>query len=308
MDVHSAARSLSAKRVAPTSRPLEDVPYIDQFRSGEPGPAGDVAELFHENTKYTDELERKLTASSARLSADEFRWLQSQINPTYRHGPLRSLPDPADSLDRSLSRALRERASHRAFADAPLRAETLSTLLAHACGTSRTEKLAFDGLEDVRQRFRTYPSGGALYPVEVYLAIRNCADVDPGVYHYDHREHGLRLLDPAGESFDRTLSKTVMSPKSVVDVTEAGAMIVLTGAFWRSKAKYGPRGYRFVLQESGHVAQNLQLVGTALGLGSVPLGSFHDRRLNELLGLDGVTEAALYSLVFGPRTDGERDA
>lgn len=308
MDVITAARSLSTKVVSPTTRQLEEAPYFDQFRSGGGDASGDVAALFHENTKYTAEFERKLSASSARLSGEEFRLLQSTINPTYRTEASIALPPPAGSIDRSLSRALLERASARTFVDNPLRVQSLSTLLAYACGTARSVEREFEQLDEtVNQQFRTYPSGGALYPVEVYLLVRNCTEIDSGVYHYDHREHRLRLLESADDSFDRVLSRTVMSPKSVVDVTRAGMMIVLTGAFWRSKAKYGPRGYRFVLQESGHVAQNLQLVADALGLGSVPLGSFHDDRLNGLLGLDGVTEAALYSLVVGHRADGGRD-
>ena len=69
--------------------------------------------------------------------------------------------------------------------------------------------------------------------------------------------------------------------------------------FWRTRFKYGLRGYRFALIEAGHVAQNLLLTATALRLGSVPLGGLFDRRIDELLDLDGVNESVLYAVSVG---------
>jgi SagB-type dehydrogenase family enzyme len=79
----------------------------------------------------------------------------------------------------------------------------------------------------------------------------------------------------------------------------AAAVIVVSAVFWRSRFKYGLRGYRFVLLEAGHVAQNILLAAAALGLAAVPLGGFYDRRVDELLGVNGVDESALYLLCVG---------
>jgi SagB-type dehydrogenase family enzyme len=70
--------------------------------------------------------------------------------------------------------------------------------------------------------------------------------------------------------------------------------------FWRTRFKYGQRGYRFTLLEAGHVGQNLVLAATALGLGSVAVGGFFDCRVEELLSVDGVNESALYAVAVGP--------
>jgi SagB-type dehydrogenase family enzyme len=80
---------------------------------------------------------------------------------------------------------------------------------------------------------------------------------------------------------------------------EAAAIVAIVAVFWRSRFKYGLRGYRFALLEAGHVAQNLLLACTAADLPAVPLGGFFDARLNRLIDLNGVDEAAVYAVALG---------
>jgi SagB-type dehydrogenase family enzyme len=82
------------------------------------------------------------------------------------------------------------------------------------------------------------------------------------------------------------------------------ALVVVTAVFWRTRCKYGLRGYRFALLEAGHVMQNAVLAATAFGLASVPLAGFFDARLDELLSLDGVEQSTLYALAIGREGDG----
>jgi nitroreductase len=72
-----------------------------------------------------------------------------------------------------------------------------------------------------------------------------------------------------------------------------------------SRFKYGLRGYRFVLLEAGHLAQNVLLVCEGLRLAAVPIGGFYDRPLDDLLGADGVNESILYAVCLGRRPIGE---
>jgi SagB-type dehydrogenase family enzyme len=69
--------------------------------------------------------------------------------------------------------------------------------------------------------------------------------------------------------------------------------------FERSTFKYGERGYRFVLLEAGHVAQNLSLTACALGMGCVNIGGFFDRKVDELLELDGLHQSTIYMAGVG---------
>ena len=59
------------------------------------------------------------------------------------------------------------------------------------------------------------------------------------------------------------------------------------------------RGWSVAVLEAGHVAQNVVLAATVLGLTVLPLGGFYDRRLDALVGADGLAEASLYALVLG---------
>jgi Nitroreductase family len=75
--------------------------------------------------------------------------------------------------------------------------------------------------------------------------------------------------------------------------------ILLIAQLARVQAKYGERGYRFLLQESGHIAQNASLISTALGLTAVGIGGFLDDVMNSLIGVDGKQEVALYAILIG---------
>jgi SagB-type dehydrogenase family enzyme len=82
----------------------------------------------------------------------------------------------------------------------------------------------------------------------------------------------------------------------LADVT--AALLLLTGVFWRSRFKYGARGYRFTLLEAGHVIQNALLAAADLDLAALPLGGFHDVLLDRMVGVDGLDEATLHAVVL----------
>jgi nitroreductase len=81
-------------------------------------------------------------------------------------------------------------------------------------------------------------------------------------------------------------------------LSEAAAVIVLTGISAKSRLKYGERGYRFTLLEAGHIAQNALLTASALMLDACPFGGFIDD-LDRLLGIDGLDEVSLYLVAVG---------
>ncbi len=142
-------------------------------------------------------------------------------------------------------------------------------------------------------RLRSVPSGGALYPLDLYVAAPAVSGLEERLHHFDPLRSCLEVLGRADRS---QLGALTPYPELVAT---ASAVVFVTATFWRSRFKYGQRGYRFALLESGHVAQNVLLTATALGLASVPLGGFFDRQVNELLGVDGLHEAALYVIPVG---------
>lgn len=88
-------------------------------------------------------------------------------------------------------------------------------------------------------------------------------------------------------------------------IDDAGFLVLLTASFLRNRVKYGERGYRYVLQEAGHLAQNIYIVSESLGLGAVAVGGFYDDEVNDILSLDGVEEAVVYAVVVGSSDDCE---
>jgi len=142
---------------------------------------------------------------------------------------------------------------------------------------------------------RPVPSGGALYPLELYVLALAVAGASPAVFHYDPFRHRLAFL----ERLDRELVASTLVDAALAE--PAAAMLVVTAMFWRTRFKYGRRGYRFALLEAGHVVQNVLLAAAGLQLPALPIGGFYDRRLDMVVGADGLDEASLYAVVLGGR-------
>src|SRR5581483_8694883 len=142
---------------------------------------------------------------------------------------------------------------------------------------------------------RPVPSGGALYPLELYVLALSVDGLEPGAYHYHPFRHRLERLGGA----DRRTAGAALVDPSLAD--RAAALLVVTAMFWRSRFKYGLRGYRFALLEAGHLVQNAVLAAAALAVPALPLGGFYDRRLDALVGADGLDEATVYALLLGGR-------
>jgi len=194
------------------------------------------------------------------------------------------------SNDSPLLQLLAARRSCREYQSKPISLTGLSSLMACAYGITRKGKVA----NVTNGYFRTVPSAGGLFPLEIYLLARNVEQVPAGIYHYNVRGHSLELLR-AGGSFSELDKALIFAPI----ISDASLIFFLTAVFSRSQKKYGPRGYRYILLEAGHVAQNLCLSATEQGLGSLCMGGYFDGRLNRFLGFDGVSEAVVYSLAVG---------
>jgi SagB-type dehydrogenase family enzyme len=256
------------------------------------GPDGprldDPAENYHEASKVYARLVAAQLPGVALLHAR--RDLQVTAQRSVRRNPevdWHELPRPRVP-GASFRDVLASRRSAREFGREPLGLAQLSTLLHCAYGVTH----AGDG----EQRFRAAPSGGALYPLELYVAATAVAELAPGVYHYDP------LRGRIGEIGGEERLTALKSASAYPAITSACAIVVFVAAvFARTRFKYALRGYRFALLEAGHVVQNLLLAATALDLASVPLGGYYDRAVDNALELDGVNEATVYAACIGSR-------
>jgi SagB-type dehydrogenase family enzyme len=189
------------------------------------------------------------------------------------------LPTPARSGVVSLEEVLSQRRATREFIPGPLSERQLSQLLWAAQGITGSEG------------YRTAPSAGALYPLEIYVVL------PAGFYHYDPARHRLDRI--SAEDLRPALCRAALEQQAV---REAEAVFVITAVYERTAQKYGTaRGSRYVHLEAGHAAQNLLLEAVALGLGAVSMGAFHDAEVQKALSLSRNHEPLYLIPVGKPR-------
>ena len=178
------------------------------------------------------------------------------------------LPEPRTKSGVSVEEALNTRRSIRDYTDQPLTLADVGQIL-----------WAAQGVTDNRG-YRTAPSAGGLYPLEVYIVAGSVTGIEPGVYHYQPDGHALA---PAGTGDRRAaLQAAAVNQASVGD---APATIVIAAVSSRTTAKYGERGIRYVAMEAGHAAENIYLQAEALDLATVVIGAFDDDDVRGVIGL-----------------------
>ncbi|HEX6724434.1 MAG TPA: SagB/ThcOx family dehydrogenase [Gaiella sp.] len=274
----------------PTHEPhhAEIVPTIRMasVTAADSPPEPDATEDYHEASRIYARITDPHVVGAARLERSlEMRITASRSVKRYPQQPFVSLPR-ADLGSATLAHAVAARRSRRSFAARPLDLGLLATLLGTGYGVTGT-------VEGTSQALRTVPSGGALYPLELYVVSHRVEGLELALYHYDPLRHGLELLAPLDAPIGGELS-----PYGT-PLADSAAVVAMTAMFWRSRFKYGARAYRFALMEAGHVAQNLLLAAVALDLDAVPLGGFYDRNVDACLGVDGIFEATLYLVPVG---------
>jgi SagB-type dehydrogenase family enzyme len=249
----------------------------------------DPAETYHEASKLYRSMVARQVAGSSRLSVTpELQLSATRAVRRNLHRRVLVLPPPL-APETTLVKALAERRSERRFGSGRIAIRELATVLHAGYGVTRPAR------GDELQPLRTVPSGGALYPLEVYAVLARVDDAEPGLYHLDPLRPALEV-QLLGASPSAVLEEASVYPEVVAG---CAATLLVSGMFWRSRFKYGLRGYRFTLLEAGHLVQNVLLMCAALGLAAVPLGGFYDRQVDDLLGADGVNESVLYAVCLG---------
>ncbi len=161
------------------------------------------------------------------------------------------LPQPSKSGGMAVTEALATRRSLRTFADRPLTPAEISQLL-----------WAAQGVTDDKGH-RTAPSANAQYYLRIYLASAD------GFFEYVPSGHRLKKLQAQDV-------RAKLSAQSAVKT--APFVLVIAGEFERAGEKYGAeKGAKVVNLEAGHVAENVLLQATALGLGAVPVAGFEPK-------------------------------
>lgn len=191
------------------------------------------------------------------------------------------LPAPRADSTVSLEHTLQQRRSVREFSSQAISLTDLSQLLWAAQGITHG------------YGFRTAPSAGALYPLELYVVAGNVDGLTGGVYRFHTKEH--QLIKHLDSDLRQQVSHNALNQDWM---DQAAVILVFTAIDKRTTRKYGERGIRYVHIEVGHAAQNVFLQAVALQLGAAVVGAFDDQALQKLLDLPE-HERVLYLMPVG---------
>jgi SagB-type dehydrogenase family enzyme len=206
-------------------------------------------------------------------------------------GPVVELPAPRLDGTVSVEAALKNRRSIRSYSKEPLKIAEISQLLWAAYGITKTaEKLP----PFLRGGFRTAPSAGGRFPLDLYLAAFDVTGLPPGVYWYDSEKH--RLVRTVEGNRRKELSEAAFNQSQF---ETASAAIVYSAVYERTTVKYGRRGRdRYVCMDLGHSAENVYLQAYALNAGTCAIGAFTDLWLKKAVGMTRAEEP-LYIMPLG---------
>jgi SagB-type dehydrogenase family enzyme len=204
--------------------------------------------------------------------------------PQTPHNNIINLPQPELKGKMSLEEVIFKRRSRREYSWESLTLVQISQIL-----------WSGQGITDEKTGFRSSPSAGALYPLDIYLVVgRNgVSDLSEGVYHF--LPQGQKLEKISTRDLRESLMKASLNQSFIA---QAPVVLVITGEYERTIVKYGERGRQYVHQEAGHTAQNIYLQVESLGLGTVTIGAFDEEEIINILNLPQ-THRPLYVMPVG---------
>jgi oxazoline/thiazoline dehydrogenase len=198
--------------------------------------------------------------------------------------------------DMTLTQALEERRSVRAYAEAPLTAAQVGEFLYRTARVREVTPADHARGSPYETSSRPYPSGGAAYDIELYVAVARCTGLAPGLYHYDPEGHTLQRL-PTPEAQWRALIGDAI--QAVPLASPPQVLIVLASRFQRLSWKYRGIAYALTLKHAGVLTQTMYLVATAMGLAPCAVGGGSTERFAAATGLDPLVESSVGEFLLG---------
>ncbi|MFI5381304.1 MAG: SagB/ThcOx family dehydrogenase [Tepidisphaerales bacterium] len=248
--------------------------------------------MYHEATSLVPQRMKAFVETIVTYGNDCLAGKVPAAEKVYPGRPQVKLPPSPSGRGLSLQDALRSRRTRRQFSGEPATLADIAGLLRGACGI--TGEITGSLPAGASAKLRAWPSAGGLYPVELYLLPLKCKELNASVFH--HSVMNDSLVELGAMPAQAELEEMVFAEGLWKD---ASLLIVLTGVFERSAAKYADRGYRFVQQEAGHIMQNMLLMSEELQLNAVALGGFYEDELGEALGLESKRESPVYAVILG---------
>ena len=195
------------------------------------------------------------------------------------------------------TRLLHERHSTRMFdSQSPITIAELSQFLD---GTARVLSTWATGAEEgppVTYTVRPYPSAGAAYELELYLAVGECDGLARGFYHYDAEGHALVPISVRSAEFEALL----MGARFAMDAPASPQiLIVITARFGRVSWKYSALAYALILKDVGVLTQTFYLMATDMHLGGCAIGLVNIDLFAKMTGIEFHIEGPVGQFALG---------
>jgi oxazoline/thiazoline dehydrogenase len=216
--------------------------------------------------------------------------MSAEIIPLYRP----SL-DAIMAADAPFTQVLEQRRSSRAFGDPPIKVEQLGEFLYRS---ARVRSIAQTELGELSSR--PYPSGGAMYELELYVAVDKCVGLDRGLYHYQPQAHQLHTLVAKASEIETLLHDAA---HSMSQPARPHVLIIIAARFQRVAWKYETLAYALILKNVGVLQQTMSLVATAMGLAACALGNGNSDLFACAAGTDYYVETSVGELALGSMPD-----
>ncbi|WP_078427657.1 SagB family peptide dehydrogenase [Alkalihalobacterium alkalinitrilicum] len=161
--------------------------------------------------------------------------------------------------------------------------------------TQYSQSILLDGTEEKNVSFtqslrRFVPSGGALYPNELYVYV-NLDDAPKGIYHYDVAHHRLILLREG--NYDFYLFRSL---ENGLPISDCFCTVFVSTVFWKNFYKYNNFSYRLQGLDAGVLIGQLLEVANRMGFSTRVNYQFLDQSINHLLGLSE-QEESVYAVI-----------
>ncbi len=240
---------------------------------------------YHERTKFS--FEDVKTVYQEFLSLPERQPVKD-----YPNYPIIELPQESLSQKQLLSESYNISSKFNKFyqlSSKVISLEILSQLLYLTNGVTRVKEY-----NQKRIFFRASPSGGALYPAEIYLCVNNVESLEKGLYYYNVHQHSIVLIqdkDCLSDINEATFNTELIS--------QAPLVFILTAVFERIYWKYKDRTFRYALMDIGYILENLVLASAYLNLKANLIGDFIDMKVNDVLNINHENEATFMVVAIG---------
>jgi SagB-type dehydrogenase family enzyme len=206
---------------------------------------------------------------------------------------------PLDALSPT-AKLLQERHSTRDFdSRRPITLAELAHFLDNTARVQTELKTMLDhggGGPELSYTVRPYPSGGASYELELYLAVDTCEGLSRGFYHYDAGAHALVPIETRGNQLDALLrsAEFAMGVSAVPQI-----LITIAARFGRVSWKYSSIAYSLILKDVGVLIQTFYLMAADMSLGGCAIGTTNIELFAKMTGLQFHVEGPVGQFALG---------